>query len=282
LLDYLLIPVLVAGAFAATAALIDASASAALTTTIVVGGVAGIAAILERIRPERVDYLKLDQPLLIDAAQFVFNYNFGYLVATAFCAWVGRVFLDAAPAPLWPARWPVALQVGLAIFVSEGVSYWQHRWGHRLSTLWRFHSLHHHGASLNITRSARFHFVDSFTAATAVLLPLVLLGTPEAIVTWTIVIYGALGVFQHANIRARTPGWMDRVICTAAVHRFHHSTDLREGGSNFGTTIMFFDVLFGTYVAPYAPGPRTVGIENDPVPEGFFGQTFGKARMLFK
>jgi sterol desaturase/sphingolipid hydroxylase (fatty acid hydroxylase superfamily) len=131
-------------------------------------------------------------------------------------------------------------------------------------------------------RGGRFHFVDSVTAVFMCFLPLALLGAPEVIFTWAIVIIGTLGVVQHANMRARTPAWLDGVICTPAVHRLHHSRDAREGNANFGTSFMIFDRLFGTYLAPDAAGPRAVGIENDPLRAGFFRQTFDPFRFWLR
>ena len=75
-----------------------------------------------------------------------------------------------------------------------------------------------------------------------------------------------------------TPRWLDEWICTPAVHRYHHSIDAVEGNRNFATTVMIFDRLFGTYVAPVAPGPDAVGIANDPVPAGFWRQLLGPFR----
>jgi sterol desaturase/sphingolipid hydroxylase (fatty acid hydroxylase superfamily) len=70
------------------------------------------------------------------------------------------------------------------------------------------------------------------------------------------------------------------VICTPAVHRHHHSRRFVESNQNFGTTVMLFDLLFGTYGAPQPAGPDTMGIEDDPVPRGFWPQTLQPFRRF--
>jgi sterol desaturase/sphingolipid hydroxylase (fatty acid hydroxylase superfamily) len=247
--------------------LLDTKLPSYLITGAVVGPLAAAAAIVEYLRPERAQYQKLDQPLLTDAAHFLFNYHFGYVLALAGCA-----LLTYVRASVWPAAWPVPLQIALAAFVAEGISYWQHRLSHRVPWLWRFHVLHHSGERLNIVRAGRFHFVDIGAGAFMVLAPLVVLGAPESIIIWTASLSGMLGILSHSNMRMRTPGWLAWLICTPAVHRHHHSRDSKESNRNFGTTVMVFDVLFGTFDPPRPDGPQAMGVHDDPTPRAGFWQ----------
>jgi len=270
LLDYGIIPVFLACAIVATRALLRAPIPPMTIPGLVIGALAVAAAILERIRPERTDYRALDQPLRIEILHFLFDYNLGYGLAFAACVPVARAAAALFPVAPWPTAWPTALQIVLAAVLAEGCSYWQHRLSHRNAWLWRFHALHHSGGRLNLARTARFHFVDIGPGSFLVFLPLVVLRAPDAIVAWAAMLSGACGVLQHSNIRMRTPDWLDRLICTPAVHRFHHSRDGRESNANFGTLVMVFDRLFGSYRLPGAPGPIAIGIENDRVPRDSF------------
>ena len=276
MLDRLLLPALAGGALIGTALLRAAGAPVAWAcVSVPVGALAATAAILERLRPERPDYRQLDLPLRVETAHFFLNYQFGYALALALCTALGSQ-LEASRVPaLWPARLPIGVQIVLAILATEGISYWQHRLFHRVPRLWRFHALHHRGERLNLVRAGRFHFVDVGAGALFLFVPLVLLRAPEGILVWTAATQGAFGVLQHANIRMRTPSWLDGVICTPAVHRYHHSRIAGESDANFGTTVMLFDRLFRTYVRPAAPGPEAVGVENDPLPSGFWRQVVG-------
>jgi len=278
-IDYATIPVILACTIAATRALLGSPVPPLLISGLVVGTLAVVAAVWERVRPEREDYRPFDQPLRVEAAHFFFNYNLGYALAFAACVPLGRAAAALFPVPPWPTAWPIVAQVGLAAVLAEAASYWQHRLSHRNAWLWRFHALHHSGGRLNLARTARFHFVDIGPGSFLVFAPLVMLRAPQGILVWAATLSGAFGVLQHANIRLRTPAWLDRLICTPAVHRFHHSRDWAESDANFGTMVMVFDRLFGSYRLPAGPGPAAVGIQDDPVPrDDFLAQTLDPLR----
>ncbi len=271
-LDYATAPLFIAASIAATRVLQVMHVEGWLWTALVLGPLFVLAAAIERVRPEREEYLRLDQPLATEAAHFLLNYQLGYALSLGALALV-RAWMQAhVNASMWPVAWPLAVQVVIAVGLSEGAGYWQHRLFHRIPSLWRFHELHHSGGRLNVSRSLRFHGVDIGAGTFLSVLPLVLLRAPEDIVLWVVVLSGALGIVQHANMRMRTPAWLDRFFCTPAVHRHHHSRNVSESNRNFGTTVMLFDVLFGSYEPPKAEGPAAMGIEGDTMPRGFWKQ----------
>ncbi|MFZ5891093.1 MAG: sterol desaturase family protein [Myxococcota bacterium] len=249
-----------------------------LVTSVAVAPTALAAAVLERLRPERLAYRPLDQPFRVELAHFLINYHLGYAIALAGCAGL-EYLLNASNAPrLWPSTWPLALQIVFAGVLGEGVSYWQHRLSHRNAWLWRFHALHHQGERLNLMRAGRFHFVDIGPGSLLVFAPLVLLRAPEHVLIWIASLSGAFGILEHANMRMRTPRWLSWLVCTPAVHRAHHSSEPVESDANFGTFTMLFDVLFGTFRPPRADGPAAVGIENYTPPAGFWAQLIAPFR----
>jgi len=231
-----------------------------------------LAFVLERARPEREDYRPWDQALRIEVAHYLVDYNLGYgLAMLAYLgAYAGVGVLT--PVVLWPGRWPVAAQVALALVLSDLLSYWQHRLFHRLPRLWRFHAIHHRGTRLNFPRAVRFHFVDISLGTFLSFLPLALMRAPMEMVTWLATWSGVLGILFHMNVRMRTPRWLDRWICTPAVHRWHHSDRREESEGNFGTCVMLYDRLFGTYLAPAPEGPVHVGVEKEPLQGSFLEQ----------
>ena len=273
-IDYWIWPIFLAVGIGSTVWLLRWQLPGILVSSLVVGTAALFAAILERIHTEKSEYKPLDLPFTTDLAHFLINYQLGYAIAIAGCMVVEVFFTRYLGWHLWPGHWHLIWQVLLAGFLAEGVSYWQHRLVHQIPWLWKFHALHHSGERLNLIRAGRFHFVDIGTGAFFVFLPLVMLGAPEQIVTWIAVIAGIFGVLEHANIKMRTPSWLHKIICTPAVHRHHHSAHPKESESNFGTLIMLFDILFGTYAQPDEQGPTKMGIEQDPVPrdKGFWKQ----------
>lgn len=276
--DHAALPLFLIGAYLSASTLQRLGVPNLLVTPLIVGPFAGLIAILERARPDRASYKPLDLPFLHEAAHYIFNFEFGYGLSLLATALFERSMRLVIPASTWPAHWPLALQLLLAILCYEGTSYWQHRLVHRVPWLWRFHALHHSGTRLNFLRAVRFHFVDIATAAFVSYVPLAILGAPDSVVTLLAILLSVMGILQHANLRMRSPAWLDRLICTPAVHRHHHSSAPHEGDTNFGNSVMLFDMLFGTYGAPRPAGPAAVGIEDDPVPRDFIGQTLGPFR----
>jgi sterol desaturase/sphingolipid hydroxylase (fatty acid hydroxylase superfamily) len=226
--------------------------------------------LLESVRPEQRQHTEPDRPLLEEIGHLLLNYQPGYLLALGGCALCARALRALDVPSFWPTSWPLILQVVFGMLVAEGVSYWQHRWAHRSPWLWRFHALHHSGERLNVLRAGRFHWIDIATGSFLVFAPLVILGAPELVIGLMGTLAGAAGLLQHANLRMRTPRWLDRLFCTPAVHRVHHSRDAREADGNFGTSLMLFDQLFGTFRAPEKPSPSAFGIERDRTPPTFW------------
>lgn len=271
-IDYALWPALVLLPWACAAALLRAGLPPLWVTPAVVGPLAAVLAALERLRPERAEYLRPDRPLWLEAAHWIASFELGYGLSLLACEAFAWAIRRAIPLPSWPSSWPLLAQMGAAIFVYEATSYWQHRLLHERAGLFRFHALHHTGERLNFLRAGRFHAVDIGTAAFVAYAPLVALRAPDSLFAHLGVLLSALGMLQHANIRMRTPAWLDALVCTPAVHRHHHSRDRAESDRNYGNTVMLFDALFGTYARPRPEGPAAVGIEGDTMPEGFWAQ----------
>jgi sterol desaturase/sphingolipid hydroxylase (fatty acid hydroxylase superfamily) len=80
---------------------------------------------------------------------------------------------------------------------------------------------------------------------------------------------GVNGFLQHANVDMRVRG-LHWIFATPDLHRFHHSTDLREGNSNFGGNLIIWDVIFGTrYLPSERRGPATVGLSDSSMIPGY-------------
>ena len=278
ILDYSAFPFFMISAYYVVIALQKHGVPNLLVTPIVVGPFTGLVALAERLRPDRIAHKPLDQPILREAAHFIFNFEFGYGLSLIITSLLERWLRMFIPASIWPTQWPLGWQLLLTTVLYESTSYWQHRLIHRVPLFWRFHALHHSGARLNFVRAVRFHFVDIGSAGVISYLPLAIVGTPDGVVTLLAVLLSVIGVLQHANLRMRTPWWLDRLLCTPAVHRHHHSSVVSESDSNFGNTVMIWDILFRSYGAPRPVGPVEMGIIEDPVPRDFWGQVFGPFR----
>lgn len=164
--------------------------------------------------------------------------------AGALVAAVAMAFASAS-------AWPLALQIVVGIIVAEFGSYWLHRWSHAGGWLWRVHLLHHRPEQLNTANALTAHPINALYNHLARAVPLVMIGmSPDAILL--VALFGITqSLVAHANIAGHI-GWLDYVIGSAGLHRLHHSTDAAQAG-NFGTTVPFWDQLFGSFRRGAAP-----------------------------
>lgn len=147
---------------------------------------------------------------------------------------------------LWPARWPFAAQVFLALAIGDFLPYLYHRASHESrGLLWRVHAIHHAPERLYSFNFARFHPVNAFLTAALTLLPLALLGAPASVVFVAGVLHNVHGVLSHANVDFRL-GPLNAVFSMAELHRWHHARDRRWANGNYGATVLLWDWIFAT------------------------------------
>lgn len=158
----------------------------------------------------------------------------------------------AVGAPLEAGALLAGLSLGAQVLVvllgAELGKYVAHRLHHRLAPLWWLHAMHHSSTRLYVLNGLRVHPLNHALNFALSVLPLMLLGaSPEAIWAYLALTQPVL-LLQHANIDLRH-SWLNRVFSTPEVHRWHHSTHPQEANSNFGSTLMLWDHLLGTYRA---------------------------------
>ncbi len=165
---------------------------------------------------------------------------------------------------LWPTSWPYLAQLALALVIAELPQYWVHRWQHEHDALWRFHATHHSAPRLYFLNAARFHPLDLGLLYFIGYLPLVVLGCPEETIMLFSLFDAVFGMLQHSNIDVRLGAW-NRVFSMAEVHRWHHSRTLREANTNYGSNLMVWDLVFGTFfLPPDREPPAEIGIADMP------------------
>ncbi len=233
-------------------------------------GLALTIAVLERVMPHERAWLENDGQMLPDLLHTVLNKGVAQVLITVI------VFMGIAGwmAPrgdgIWPAEWPLAIQLALGLVVIEFPLYWKHRLAHEWPWLWRFHAVHHSVTRLWFFNTGRFHLVDTLTGLAVGIPILLLLGAPEPVLLLVSAVTAFIGLLTHCNIEMRC-GVLNYVFNTPSLHRWHHSKDLNEGNRNYGENLVLYDQLFGSfYNSPRRP-PRDIGIEQ-PMPENFLGQ----------
>jgi sterol desaturase/sphingolipid hydroxylase (fatty acid hydroxylase superfamily) len=190
------------------------------------------------------------------------------------------LLLDAALAPLVVA-WirpqgglqgaPVVAQIAVALLLAEAVKYTLHRAAHTRPGLWPYHAAHHRPTQVYALNGARMHPVNLvWNLAADALVPL-LLGLDLRAVVLLAALRNAVAALQHANASLRLGGW-NLVFSTPDLHRWHHATDPRHARSNYGSTLIVWDLLLGTRALPDG-APGRYGIEGEvAAPQGVRAQ----------
>ena len=161
---------------------------------------------------------------------------------------------------LFPADLPFAVQVLLATLLAELANYWVHRWHHTQRALWWLHALHHGSERLYSINNFRTHPVEYAVKSVLSLLPLMLLGTPADVMLGYVALTQPVLMLQHVNLPLRH-GWLNYIFSTNTLHRWHHSSQPQEGNTNYGSALVIWDQVFGTFYYPKdRPHPANVGL----------------------
>lgn len=169
---------------------------------------------------------------------------------------------------------PLAIQIVLVFVIVEFGSYVSHWLHHNTNFLWQFHAIHHSPERLYTINNFRFHPLNYFLNGLATVLPALAIGaSPSAILGYVAITYPAV-LLQHSNIRFQF-GWLNYVLNTNEVHRWHHSTAPSEGASNYGRALVIWDQVFGTFILP-GGAPTKIGLfrtsRQFPKPNKYFAQ----------
>jgi len=167
------------------------------------------------------------------------------------------------------------LSVCIFFLIYDFFYYWWHRAQHTSAWLWAVHELHHSERHLNVTTSARHHWLEELIRFFVVLLPMSLifrLDGPSIGVVFTFAMF--FGYFIHLNLRLEL-GVLTGVIGGPQYHRLHHSIENQHHNRNFAAVFPIWDRLFGTQRLPL-PGewPET-GLSERPKGNSWRHALFG-------
>jgi len=171
----------------------------------------------------------------------------------------------------WPSDLNIGLQVIFMMLIADFFRYWLHRLAHKKKFLWRFHAVHHSPNKLYWLNTGRFHPVDKGLQFLFDALPFIVLGVNTEVLSLYFVFYAINGFFQHSNIELKF-GWLNYVISSAELHRWHHSRDKDESDHNYGNNLIIWDLVFGTYYLPSQKNVTHLGLSNAKYPQSFIDQ----------
>ena len=142
--------------------------------------------------------------------------------------------------------------VWLGVFVARDLAYyWIHRAEHEVRVLWASHQVHHSLERFSFTSAVRLPWMESlYKPVLALWVPF--LGFHPAALAGMGAIVLLVGQLQHTELfRRRT--LLDAVFVTPSAHRVHHGSNPEYLDKNFGSMLIVWDRLFGTYEPEVAP-----------------------------
>ena len=136
--------------------------------------------------------------------------------------------------------------VWLGVFLVRDFAYYGiHRAEHRVRVLWASHLVHHSIERFTFTSATRLPWMESLYK------PFLVLWVPflgfhpvaQAAMGTLVLLFGQL---QHTELgRKRT--LLDLVFVTPSAHRVHHGSNPEYIDKNFGSMLIIWDRMFGTY-----------------------------------
>ncbi len=168
---------------------------------------------------------------------------------------------------VWPTTWPLVVQLTLFQTIFSFCQYWEHRLAHTIPLMWRLHAIHHSPTLMHHLKKDRHTFLELGSFYIICVLPLLLIGAPLEFFLWITIWESVNSMLKHSNIKIKVPVVVECFMQSADLHHLHHSIDMREGNSNYGTAPIW-DRLFRTFSPP--TNARIVyGLPGNPVPHGF-------------
>jgi len=146
---------------------------------------------------------------------------------------------------------PRAVAIIASVVVLDLVSYGWHRANHQLPWLWQFHQVHHSDTAFTVSTGVRFHPGELLLSLPVRLSAVVVLGAPPESVLFFELIFAVANLVEHGDISLpiRLERRLTHVLITPALHRRHHSKQVAELNTNFGTIFSLWDRWFGTFLA---------------------------------
>lgn len=168
---------------------------------------------------------------------------------------------------------PLWLQVLLAVFVADLAQAVLHRAYHRVTSLWRFHAVHHSSRDLDWLAGSRVHLAETVLTRSIVLLPLMVLGFSTPAMNAYVIIVGLQAVVAHANIGVRF-GWLEYLVVLPRYHHWHHARHVDYWDRNYAIHLPVVDMLMGSFKLPRdGSWPEEYGVLRlETVPEGIVEQ----------
>lgn len=150
----------------------------------------------------------------------------------------------------------------LALFLGvEFLYYWFHRASHRVRWLWATHSVHHSATHFNLSAAIRLGWTGQLTGAFVFFLPLAWVGFHPVAIGLMLSLGLLYQFFLHTAYDVRL-GPLEWILNTPAHHRVHHASNQNCLDKNYGSTLIVFDRIFGTFAQAPPGEPLRFGLKG--------------------
>lgn len=154
----------------------------------------------------------------------------------------------------------------LAYIVVDFVSYWYHRWSHRINILWAGHVTHHSSELYNLSNGFRTSLFQGLNRILFwAIMPI--FGFSPLVLVITLKVSGLYDFLVHTQYINKL-GFLEKFLITPSLHRVHHGKNDIYIDKNYGSTFLIWDQLFGTYqpeTEKVQYGVKGTYIDNNPI-----------------
>jgi len=133
----------------------------------------------------------------------------------------------------------------LAYIAVDFLSYWYHRFSHRINFLWAGHITHHSSELFNLSNGFRTSLFQGINRiAFWALLPI--FGFSPLTLVVILKVSGIYDFFVHTEYGPKLT-FLEKVFITPSLHKVHHGKNDIYVDKNYGSTFSIWDRLFGTF-----------------------------------
>jgi sterol desaturase/sphingolipid hydroxylase (fatty acid hydroxylase superfamily) len=163
-------------------------------------------------------------------------------------------------------RWPLAVEVVLALVLLDVGNYVCHWLLHRVPVLWRFHAVHHSSPALDGLATFRSHPVEQILRRVLAPVLLIAAGMSPVAVGLASLVFLAWGTLNHANV-AIDMRRLEALLITPRLHHMHHVAATAD--RNLGTFLSVWDRLLGRLETRPVPADAALGNGDRDYPQSF-------------
>jgi sterol desaturase/sphingolipid hydroxylase (fatty acid hydroxylase superfamily) len=179
-------------------------------------------------------------------------------------------------------RWPLVVEVVLALLLLDLGNYTCHWLMHRCPVLWRFHAVHHSSPALDWLATFRSHPIEQILRRAIAPVFLIVAGMSPVAVALASAIFVAWGTLNHANVVANLR-FLEGLLITPRLHQWHHVEAMAD--HNLGTLFSIWDRLRGRLETREVAGDALLGNGDHRYPQSFLAllrRPFQEARGRFE